>query len=555
VYEVIGGMTTHQIDSIHRQGKIKLVSTHHEQAAAFAADANARITGVPGVALATSGPGATNLLTGIGSCYFDSVPAVFITGQVNRNEQKGDRPIRQLGFQETDIVSMAGPITKAAWRVNTPDQVPELLEEAFRVALMGRPGPVLLDIPMDVQRANIPERPIAPVVPKSGGNVEPESLADLFNSLQHAQRPLMLVGGGVRSAGAAYLLRKFVDAVQIPVVNSLMAVDALPYQHPMRVGLIGSYGNRWANLAIGRADFILVMGSRLDIRQTGADVYAFQSGRVIYQVDVEPNEINSRLSNCRPILAHLNPFLTTATAIAEQEEIQHRTDWLAEISDLRRTWPDTAEIQNVPGINPNGLMHDLSDASARASAFVVDVGNHQMWAAQSLKLSSDQKFLTSGGMGAMGYALPAAVGASFANPGQPVLMIAGDGGMQLNLQELETVVYHHLPIKMVVVNNQSLGMVRQFQQSYFESRYPSTYWGYSAPDFAKIAQAYGIPSSTVQDESRLQDSLGQMWQDPSSPYLLQVMIDTAANAYPKIAFGRPMTEMEPLAQPLDMEGT
>ncbi|MCL4487625.1 MAG: thiamine pyrophosphate-binding protein [Chloroflexi bacterium] len=554
-FEVIGGMITHLVDSIYRSGKINLISTHHEQAAAFAADAMARITGVPGVALATSGPGATNLLTGIGSCYFDSVPAVFITGQVNRNEQKANRPVRQLGFQETDIVSMAKPITKATWNVIDPEKVPSILEEAFKIALSGRPGPVLIDLPMDVQRANIPDKPITRVVPNQDAASDPDRLETLLRALKTARRPLILAGGGIRPAQSRHLFREFVEAVGIPVITSLMAVDALPYQHPLRVGLIGSYGNRWANLAIGRSDLLLVLGSRLDIRQTGADVEAFQAGRAIYQVDIDAGEMNNRLTNSHTILAHLVPFLTKALAVARQEEWQHRPEWVTEIAKLRQTWPDTSELQDIQGINPNRFLHELSAASPLASAFVVDVGNHQMWAAQSLEIGAAQHFLTSGGMGAMGYALPAAIGTALARRGQPVVMISGDGGMQFNIHELQTVMHHRIPIKMIVLNNQSLGMVRQFQQSYFSERYQSTYWGYSAPDFCKVAQAYGIASHTVSDASEISGALERAWQDPASPFLLQIMIDPMANAYPKIAFGRPITEMEPFAKPVDMEGT
>lgn len=553
VYGVIGGMITRLVDAIHRQGQISLISVHHEQAAAFAADAMGRITGIPGVAMATSGPGATNLLTGIGSCYFDSVPAVFITGQVNRSELKGNRPTRQLGFQETDIVAMAQPITKAAWQISEPDQVPYLLHQAFRLATSGRPGPVLLDIPMDVQGAEInaalPAIPTVETLPA----LSEEIFDDVLRALSVAERPLMLIGGGVRSANVAPLLRQLVDVVHVPVVNSLLAVDALPYHHPLRIGLIGTYGNRWVNLAVGRSDLILVLGSRLDIRQTGAAVSAFQAGRAIYHVDIDAGEINNRLQGCRPIVAHLRPFLTGLVDAASKTHWQDRTDWISEIQDLRAEWPDTHEIQ-APGINPNAFMHELSRASKQASAFVVDVGNHQMWAAQSLELDDHQRFLTSGGMGAMGFALPAAIGACFAS-GMPVVMIAGDGGMQLNIQELETVAYHHLPVKMVVLNNQSLGMVRQFQQSYFQERYPATLWGYSAPDFSEVARAYRIESLTVSDTGSLPVALEKMWMNPQEPFLLQVFIDMSANAYPKIAFGHPMTEMEPFAKPLEMEGT
>jgi acetolactate synthase-1/2/3 large subunit len=560
VFEMSGGMITHMLDSLHLRGKVRIVSVHHEQTAAFAADAVGRMTGIPGVAMATSGPGATNLLTGIGSCYFDSAPAVFITGQVNRHEQKGDRAVRQLGFQETDIVSMAKPITKAAWLVNEPDEIPAMLHRAFDLAVEGRPGPVLLDIPMDVQRAEIvPPSADAPETVAEAKDAcpppAPTAVREWFGILRAAERPLILVGGGIRSGWATEGLRAFARAAGIPVVHSLMAVDVMPAGDPLHVGMIGSYGNRWANLAVGRSDCILVLGSRLDVRQTGADTRSWKGDRTILHVDVEVGEMNNRVADCSAIRAELRPFLEEAAALAAGEPWPDRAEWVGEIRALREAWPDTAEINDVPGINPNRLMHQLAELSRDAAAYVVDVGQHQMWAAQSLDVGPDQRFLTSGGMGSMGFALPAAVGAAFAAAPRPVVLVAGDGGFQTNIQELQTVVRNRLPVKMVVINNGCHGMVRQFQESYFEGRYQSTLWGYDAPDFAGVAAAYGINALTVADEDDVPEALARLWRDPAAPALLQVMVDTHANAYPKIAFGRPMTEMEPYATPVEMEST
>ncbi|MDT5156640.1 MAG: acetolactate synthase large subunit [Acidobacteriota bacterium] len=559
VFELPGGMSAHFIDSLCQQGRVRIVSVHHEQSAAFAADAVGRLTGVPGVAFATSGPGATNLLTGIGSCHFDSSPAVFITGQVNRSELKGDRAIRQLGFQETDIVSMVRPITKAAWQVRTPEEIPELLRKAFALATSGRPGPVLLDIPMDVQSSGVSDA-VAPEgdAPGSAGRddiIDEAVLRELFAQLGKARRPLVLVGGGVRAARATDLLRSFVEKIGVPVVNSLMAVDVIPHGNPLRVGMIGTYGNRWANLAIGRSDFILVLGSRLDIRQTGADTKSFKSDRNIFHVDCEAEEMNNRVPGCHAVVADLSGFLKAALSYGDDGAFAERAEWLDEIADLRSTWPDTRELLEISGVNPNALMHQLSAVSSRAAAYVVDVGLHQMWAAQSLDLNADQQFLTSGGMGAMGFALPASIGAAVAVAPRSVVVIAGDGGFQLNIQELQTVVRNRLPIKIVVMNNQSQGMIRQFQQTYFDGRYQSSVWGYSTPDFARVAEAYGIAGRTLEDENESEEALRWLWQEPTEPALLQVMIDIKANAYPKIAFGKPLTEMEPFAEPVGLEST
>jgi acetolactate synthase-1/2/3 large subunit len=552
VYEVVGGMIANFIDALHRDGRVRIVSCHHEQAAGFAAEGHARMTGVPGVALATSGPGAVNLLTALGSCYFDSTPAVFITGQVNRSEQKGWRAIRQLGFQETDIATMAAPIAKSAWRVETLDELPVRLRDAFELARAGRPGPVLVDIPLDLQRAQLdppsPEEPSA----AAADPVDDDAVSRIVADLDAAQRPLILAGGGLRAARAVPEFRALAEQLGVPVVHSLMGVDALPFGHPLRVGLIGSYGNRWANLALSRCDVLLVLGSRLDIRQTGADTEAFTAGRRIHHVDIDPAEINNRLSGCYQLIAHLTVAIAALAQAGASIRSAAHDGWIAEIEELARTWPDTGEIGAIDGINPNLLMHQLSGRSD-VVAYVVDVGQHQMWAAQSVELGEHQRFLTSGGMGAMGSGLPLAVGAALSGSG-PTVLIAGDGGFQLNIQELQTVVRNELPIKLVVLNNGCHGMVRQFQDSYFEGRYRSTLWGYSAPSFVGVAHAYGIPGARVQAPADVPRALAEMWST-EGPYLLEVAIDVRANVYPKIAFGHPISEMEPFVVPKALEGT
>ena len=552
VFEMSGGMIAHLLDSLAERTRIRIVSMHHEQAAAFAADAWGRMTGIPGVAMATSGPGATNLLTGIGSCYFDSSPAVFITGQVNRHELRGDRAIRQLGFQETDIVSMARPITKAAWRVDEVEQLPRLLDAAFDLAVSGRPGPVLLDVPMDVQRARVADgdRP----ADGAGADASALDLEPMFADLRRARRPLILVGGGIHASGSESAARELARTLGVPAVTSLMARDVFPHGDPLYAGMIGTYGNRWANLTLGACDVLLVLGSRLDIRQTGSDTAAFRGERILHHVDCEPGELNNRVTGCHAILADLRAFFAAALPTARTLGRVGSAGWVAEIDALRRRWPDTRELE-VDGINPNQLMHDLSRVSGEAAAYVLDAGQNQMWGAQSLELHAGQRFITSGGMAPMGYALPAAIGTAFAAGRRPVVVIAGDGGLQCNVQELETVVRNRLPLKLVVLNNRCHGMVRQFQETYFEGRYHSTYWGYSAPDFARVAEAYGIPARTVSAMSEVADAVAWLWSRPGDPALLQVMIDTFANTYPKIAFGRPITEMEPLATPMRMERT
>ena len=554
VFELSGGMITHLLDSLNQKTKINIVTMHHEQGASFAADAYGRVTGLPGVALATSGPGATNLLTGIGNAYFDSSPCIFITGQVNRHEQKGDRPIRQLGFQETDIITMAKPITKACFLINEPSDIPEIFKKAFKIATEGRPGPVLIDIPMDVQRADI-DCFMDDLEVRESLMVSKNNLEQLSKAIKSAKKPLILVGRGIRAGGCKKAFDSFLNQTQIPVISTLLGLDVVAYDEQLRVGFIGTYGNRWANIAFGESDLVIVLGSRLDIRQTGADT-KFIENRVIFHVDCEKGEINNRVKGCVAIHSDLTNFFNSFVNYTKNNKVYFKlpVNWLNHINDLKIKWPDIKELNPV-GINPNLFMHQLSAASKKAFAYIADVGSHQMWAAQSLHLNSDQLFLTSGGMGAMGFSLPGGIGASIANQNKPVVVIVGDGSMQLNIQELQTIVRNKLPIKIVVMNNQTLGMIRQFQDSYFESRYQSTYWGYDVPDFEKIAKAYGIDAMTINNPSQANTAVDWLWNNENKPQLLQVMIDAHTNTYPKIAFGRPITDMEPFEKPIEMEGT
>ena len=545
IFEMSGGMIAHILDSIYQKNEIKIVSMKHEQSAAFAADAVGRLTGRPGVAMATSGPGATNLITGIGSSYFDSSPTMFITGQVNRNELKKNRKIRQLGFQETDIVSIIKPITKKAFRANNAKNVPNLLEKAYEISVSGRPGPVLLDLPMDIQSTQIKMSKVKKVLIKSKKFYKKNLLKKLLLDLQNSKKPIVLVGGGIHSSYSLDLFREFIQIIKIPVVNSLMAVDALSYYDPLRVGFIGSYGNRWANITLSNSDFVLVLGSRLDIRQTGSQVKEFKGNKTIYHVDCEKGEINNRISGCVVVNSTLQSFLTSIIKYIGKKEFQTRKDWIDEINYLKNLFPDYKENSKISGINPNNFMHKLSKFSKKASVIVSDVGQHQMWAAQSLELRKNQRFLTSGGMGSMGFGLPASIGAAFTKSPSPIVLIAGDGGFQSNIQELQTVAHHNLPIKIVILNNRCHGMVRQFQEKLFDKRYQSTLWGYSAPNFEKIALSYGIKAKTIKTESEIEKALEWLWKQPKDPQLLQVMIDTFTNAYPKMVFGLPNYKMEP----------
>ena len=553
VFELAGGMITLILDSIEQTTEIQIVSVHHEQAAAFAADAMGRLTGVPGVALATSGPGATNLLTGIASCYFDSVPAVFITGQVNTYELRGDRGVRQIGFQETDIVSMARPITKASILIKKADELPAALTHAFELALSGRPGPVLLDIPMDVQQSLIPDVTPALVERKVPPTADlTNEFQKIYEILSHAKKPLIIAGRGVRASRSIELFQDFLKLAEIPVCLSLLGLDNLNFSHHLRIGFFGTYGNRWANQSIADSDLLLVLGARLDIRQTGADTKFFANRKIIH-VDVESAEINNRVQGSHGVVADLREFLKGFNKFLSSKKKLKYDDWLGTIRGYQRQMSDVEELKNVEGINPNKLMHEISNLNTSAT-YSVDVGSHQMWSAQSLEIKNGEQFITSGGMGAMGFSIPAAIGAVIAT-GQPCTVIVGDGCMQLNIQELQTIVRNKLPIKIIVLNNKSLGMIRQFQDTYFDSRHQSTVWGYSTPEFNRVAEAYGIPSRVVAENSETVEALSWLFSSGEGPRLLHVQLSPQINVYPKIAFGRPLHEMEPSFKPNAMEST
>lgn len=557
VFELAGGMITFLLDELHASDQVEVISMHHEQGAGFAAEGFSRQSGLPAVAMATSGPGATNLLTAVGSCYFDSVPVVFITGQVNTTELRFGSDMRQGGFQETDIVAMSKPVTKWSKLVDDPAEFPSVLGEAFRVAQDGRPGPVLLDIPMDIQRSTLLHAPVGPslildTLETKGSPARDDFIRELVDALRGSRRPLVIAGGGIRSAGAVGALRDLVESWGIPVVASLMGIDAMPHDSPLYVGMLGSYGNRVANWAVSQSDLLVVLGSRLDIRQTGSDIAGFAGRRQLFHVDVDPAELNARVPGGLVLNDDLRAWLPCALE-ADGVDPRNFEEWVGEIAEFDRTRAAGENVTST-GLDLNSLMQSISTALPEDAIYVTDVGQHQMWAAQSVSVAQSSRFLSSGGMGSMGFGLPAAIGASLAAPTRTVCLIAGDGGFQCNIQELQTVVRLRLPLIMVIIDNGCHGMVRQFQESYLEGRYFSTRWGYSAPDFVRVANAYGIDAVTVLTEGEAVEAV-RAASHAQRAVLAHLKIDPGLNVYPKMAFGQPFGSMEPDVAPLDIEGT
>jgi acetolactate synthase I/II/III large subunit len=552
IFEFIGGAITHLIDSTVDRKDIRCISVHHEQSGAFAAEAYARMNGRLGVAMATSGPGALNMVTGIGSCWFDSVPCLFITGQVNTYEYKCDRPMRQIGFQETDIVTVAKSLTKYAEMVVDAGMIRWHLEKSVYLAQTARPGPVLLDIPMDIQRARIEpdslvsffdsdeyrllesRRPVCPT----------ETIEEAIRMISAARRPVILAGGGVRTAGATNELRSLVEQTGIPAVFTLMGLDALPGDHPASFGMIGAYGNRFSNMTLANSDLLLILGSRLDTRQTGTrpDTFARVAKRI--HVDVDHHELNAKIQVDLAVHCDVRAFLTKLCAALTDYKKPDLSDWLKVLAGYRTKYPTRSRASEFSFIEPNRFMEVLSGCCASGDVICLDVGQNQMWAAQSFRLKEQQRMLISGGMGAMGFALPAALGAALAGSGSNVVAISGDGGIQVNIQDLDTIVNLHLPVKIIVLNNNCLGMVRQFQDMYFGGRQQSTVVGYGCPNLIKIAEAYGVPSFVIDSQSEADEILVRALEI-DGPAFVEVKLDQSTCVNPKLVVNHPIEDMSP----------
>jgi len=546
-FELVGGMITHLLDSLAESGQFNIVSMHHEQSAAFAAEGVARQARgkTVAVAMGTSGPGATNLITGIGSCWFDSVPCLFITGQVNTRELKGNRAIRQQGFQELDIVEVARSLTKYAVRINHVDDLLPELHKALSLALSGRQGPVLLDIPNDIQRADVQDAVLQQwlITPLAIGSQLELSLSDLnlLRSLcKEARRPLICIGGGARWADAMDSWLTAADNLGIPYVSTLMGHERVIVRNAY-FNMIGSYGNREANWAVQNCDLLIVVGARLDVRQTGADVNDFARQARVVQVDIDENQLNNRVQADLSICATAESFFR-AFPLQADTFLNLDKNWLVELSKKRdRSLHNEYEDWKI---SPSDLFKKLNNGLTNIPVdYVCDVGNHQMWAAQSLRLSYNQAVHYSGGMGAMGFALPAALGVAIQSQNK-VVVITGDGSLQINIQELDTLNRLGLDMTIIVMNNAVLGMVKNFQDMYFDGRDQSTKKGYSSPSFTNIARAYGIEAHCVTNNLEIDEVLSLI-PSHKGPLLIEIMMNDAIECRPRLAFGSKLDEQFP----------
>jgi acetolactate synthase-1/2/3 large subunit len=546
-FELVGGMITHMLDSLAESGQFNIVSMHHEQSAAFAAEGVARNSKgkTIAVAMGTSGPGATNMITGIGDCWFDSVPCLFITGQVNTRELKGERGIRQQGFQELDIVEVVKSLTKYAARVDSAEALLPELHKALSAALSGRQGPVLLDIPNDVQRVDIPDALVekwlnTPLGIHAGLEASPAALQALASLCQEAQRPLICIGGGARWADAMDEWLLAADKFGIPCVATLMGHERV-VARANYFNMIGSYGNREANWAVQNCDLVIVIGARLDVRQTGADVEDFARKARIVQIDIDPTQLDNRvhadLNICATAESFFRGFPLSATSFPKLD-----SNWPAELVHQR----ERAQFNEYADwkISPSELFGKLNRILAgKPVDYVCDVGNHQMWAAQSLRLSPGHAVHYSGGMGAMGFAFPTALGVALQS-GAKTVVITGDGSMQINIQELDTLKRMNLDVTIIVMNNAVLGMVKNFQDMYFDGRNQSTKKGYSSPAFAEIAEAYGVAAQRITSVADM-DRILPLLADHKGPLLIEVMMEGATECRPRLAFGSKLDEQYP----------
>lgn len=560
-----GTMIAHLVDSIERNPDTENHSSYNEQGAAFAACGYAQAKEECACAYATSGPGAVNLLSGVADAYYDSLPVIFLTGQLNTYEYSGIKGLRQQGFQETDIVAMAKPITKYAVQIRDAEDIVTELNKAYHIATTGRRGPVLIDLPMNIQRGEV-ENPVYDMEFEEdvcGVEVEEavetasahilhgtdEAVRAICDELEQAKRPVIMLGHGVDSAVSQQKLIRFARSRQIPIITSVLAKSVLAYDDPQNFGCIGgAYGHRYANMiANAKSDLLLCFGISLCTRQIGTKVNEFAKGAKIIRVDLDPYNLQRNIhengKNEIKILAETGTLIQALDKVPcrEQEGI---SDWMVVCSEIRENLQAVDDA--LPERYPNRMIGELSDMLKDTGAIAVDVGQHMVWSYQSFKNREGQKLLFSGGHGAMGYALPAAIGAYYAT-GKPTACICGDGAFQMNIQELEWVKRENLPVKIMVMNNEALGMIRHLQRDYFDCLFAGTTdgCGFASCDFSKVAAAYGIPSCRMHCEDVKEEA--PQFMEGQGPKLLEVMLEHGTFAYPKTCLGEPIHNQQPYA--------
>lgn len=533
-----GGAIMPIYDALYdKSGKLNHILTRHEQGAIHAAEGYARIKGTEGVCFVTSGPGATNLVTGLANALMDSIPLVCISGQVTTPLLGSD------AFQETDVMGITMPVTKWNYQITEAGEIPRIMAKAFYIARTGRPGPVMIDITKDAQFATLDFsykkctriRSYLPY-PK----VKSERVEEALYLINHSEKPLILAGHGILLSQAQNELIAFAEKGDIPVALTLLGLSAFPSTHPLYAGMLGMHGNAAPNINTNESDLIIAIGMRFDDRITG-DLSSYAGKASVIHVEIDPSEINK---NVRADVALVSDARDALNALIPGVQEKKRPAWIASFRDLHKVEHQRVISRKLEAVTPLVKMDEVVDrisSMTRGEAVIVsDVGQNQMVAARNYSFRYPHTWVTSGGLGTMGFGLPAAIGASVAAPGRQVILIAGDGGFQMTLQELGTVTQTGVPVKMVVLNNRFLGMVRQWQDMFFDKRYSFT--EISSPDFVMLAAAYGIPGRRVTKREEMDDILTEMLEAPG-PFFVEVMVEREDNVFPMVPTGAAVSDI------------
>jgi acetolactate synthase-1/2/3 large subunit len=533
MFGISGGAVIDIFDAMYDEPEIKFYLTRHEQAAAHAADGYARATGKPGVCIATSGPGATNLVTGIATAYMDSIPIVAITGQVYSYLIGND------AFQEADVTGITRPITKHNYLIKNVGEMATTVKEAFHVAQTGRPGPVVLDIAKDAQRQETefayPEQAsMRGYRPTYEGH--PGQIARAAKTINEAKQPVIYAGGGVVISGAHKELRKLAEKVQVPVTTTLLGLGGFPETHELALGMLGMHGTGYANNAVMESDLLIAVGARFDDRVTGK-LDAFAPNAKIIHIDIDPSAISKNVVVDIPIVGDAKRVLLELNELVEKADTE---PWLKKVDEWKKKFP-LSYNQNGDVIKPQYVVEQIYEATKGEAIIVTEVGQNQMWAAQFYKYTEPRTFLSSGGLGTMGYGFPAAIGAQVGCPDKIVFDIAGDGSIQMNIQELTTVVANKLPVKVAILNNRYLGMVRQWQDLFYDGRLSGVNLD-TNPDFVKVAEAFGATGINVTKPEEVRPAIEQAIDTPG-PVFMNFIVDRAENVFPMVPAGASINQM------------
>ena len=533
IFGLPGGAILPLYQTLPEYPQLRHILVRHEQGGAHAADGYARVTGRPGVAWATSGPGATNLITGIATAQMDSVPMVVITGQVARASIGSD------AFQETDTTGITLPITKHNYLVMDAVDIPRVIKEAFHIASTGRPGPVLVDIPKDVLTDEAEfAYPDTVDLPGYKPNMDghPAQIRRAARLIAQSNRPVILAGHGVIFSNAFDELRELAEKAQVPVITTLLGISSFPDNHVLCVGMPGMHGMAYASLAIEEADLLIALGMRFDDRITGKpSAFAINSRKI--HVDIDPSEIGKNIKVDVPIVGDLKRVLTKLNG---QIEPATHLDWLQRIDELKRDHPSMS-IRDTDKLIPQYIINQISAATDGKAIVVTGVGQHQMWAAQHYTFTEPRSLVTSGGSGAMGYEVPGAMGAQVGEPERVVWSVAGDGGFQMTMAELATLVENKIPVKFAIINNGFLGMVRQWQEFFYDKSYVATHYTHN-PDFVKLADAFGMLGIRVTEKAQVRSAIEQA-MEYDGPALIDFVVEEEENVFPMIPAGQTIHEM------------